>query len=234
MAHLALNNIAFPGNVAFFYSYLFNIAAFDFLPTDDIFDWFFVFKSSEPVTARFEALGYETKYFVKNMGTVFIVGVIFAILLPLTLFLYVLNAIVNISVTEKVANWMYRMVCWNPILRFLIESYIFIAISCCINLTEFTFGDSGSRASSISTVVGMILIILLPFFVLYVMHTKFAKLKNKQVKSKFGAIYESLDLDKGRAVILVRLFYFARRLMISFTVIFLKDYPIYQIYCMNF
>ena len=115
------------------------------------------------------------------MGTLFIVGVIFAILLVLTLFLYVLNAIVNISVTEKVANRMYRMVCWNPILRFLIESYIFIAISCCINLTEFTFGDSGSRASSISTVVGMILIILLPFFVLYVMHTKFAKLKNKQV-----------------------------------------------------
>jgi len=220
--------------VAFLYSYLLNIAAFDVLPTDDIFDWFFEFKSSEPVTEKFGALGYETKYFVKNMGTVFIVGVIFVILLVLTLFLHVLNKIVNISVTEKVANWMYRMVCWNPILRLLIESYIFIALSCCINLTEFTFGDSGSRASSISTVVGLILIILLPFFVLYFMHKKFAKLKNKQVKSKFGAMYEGLDLDKGRSVILVRLFYFGRRLMISFTVTYLRDYPVFQIFSMNF
>ena len=173
MVHLSLNNIAFPGNVAFFYSYLLNIAGFDFLPTDNIFDWLFEFKSSEPLTARFETIGYETTYFVKNMGTMFIFGVIFAILLVLTLFLYVLNAIVNISVTEKVANRMYRMVCWNPILRFLIESYIFIAISCCINLTEFTFADSGSRVSSISTIVGVILVILLPLFVLYFMHTRF-------------------------------------------------------------
>ena len=234
MVHSALNNIAIPGNVAFLYSYLLNIASFDFLPTDDIFDWFFVFKSSEPVTEKFGALGYETNYFVKNMGTVFIVGVILAILLVVTLFLYVLNAIFNLSVTEKVANRMYRMVCWNPILRFLIESYMLIALSCCINLTEFTFGDSGSRASSISTVVGMILIIFLPFFVLYFMHKKFAELNNEEVKSRFGAIYEGLDLDKGRAVILVRLFFFFRRLMISLTVTYLMDYPVFQIMSMNF
>jgi len=234
MVHSALNNIAFPGNVAFLYSYLLKIASFDFLPTDDIYDWLFEFKSSEPVTEKFGALGYETKYFVKNMGTVFIVGVILAILLVLTLFLYVLNAIFNLSVTDKVANWMYRMVCWNQILRFLIESYMLIALSCCINLTEFTFGDSGSRASSISTVVGMILIIFLPFFVLYFMHKKFAELNNEEVKSRFGAIYEGLDLDKGRAVILVRLFFFFRRLMISLTVTYLMDYPVFQIMSMNF
>jgi len=234
VVHSALNNIEYPGNVAFFYSYLLNIAAFDVFPTDDIFDWFFIFKPSEPVTARFGALGYETKYFVKNMGTAFIIGVVFAILLILTLFLYVLNKIVNISVTEKVANWVYRMVCWNPILRFLIESYIFFAISCFINLTEFTFGDSGSRASSISTVVGMIIIIVLPFLVLCFMLLKFAKLKNKQVIAKYGAMYEGLDLDKGRTVILARLFFFFRRLIIGLSVNYLRDYPVFQIFSMNF
>jgi len=41
--HLALNNIAFPGNMAFLYSYMFNIASFDFLPTDDFYEWLFEF-----------------------------------------------------------------------------------------------------------------------------------------------------------------------------------------------
>ena len=58
MVHLSLNDIPLPGNVAFFYSYLLNIASFDVFPTDDIFEWFFEFALSEPVTARFSALGY--------------------------------------------------------------------------------------------------------------------------------------------------------------------------------
>jgi len=66
------------------------------------------------------------------------------------------------------------------------------------------------------------------------MYLKFAKLKNEQVKSKFGEMYASLDLDKGRGVILVRLFFFVRRLVIGWTIIFLRDYPVFQIFSMNF
>jgi len=47
-------------------------------------------------------------------------------------------------------------------------------------------------------------------------------------------MYEGLDLDKGRSVILVRLFYFGRRLVISWTVSYLRDYPVFQIFSMNF
>lgn len=89
---------------------------------------------------------------------------------------------------------------------------MFIAVSSFINLTEFTFGDSGSRASSISTVVGMLIITFLPFIVFYYTHKKFKKLRNKKVQSRFGSMYEGLDLTKGREVILARLFFFVRRI----------------------
>lgn len=51
VVHLALNDISTPGNVAFLYSYLMNIASFDPLPTDEIFELFFEFEHSEPVSA---------------------------------------------------------------------------------------------------------------------------------------------------------------------------------------
>jgi len=51
VVHLALNEVSTPGNVAFLYSYLLNIAAFDPLPTDEIFELFFEFEHSEPVSA---------------------------------------------------------------------------------------------------------------------------------------------------------------------------------------
>lgn len=198
MVHLALNDIAFPGNAAHFYRNLLNVASFDVFPTDDFFDWIFNFKASEPVTARFGALGYETKFFVKNMGTLFIVGVIFVLLLITIPCLKGMNAIVYCSSNERVTDWLQSQLCWNTILRFLIESYILIAISSFINLTELTFSDSGSRASTIGAIVGMVVILLLPFFILYYMFRKFDKLKNKKVISKYGAMYEGLDLDKGR------------------------------------
>lgn len=178
MVHLTLNDIEIPGNVAYFYGYLMQVASFNVFPTDELFDWLFNFKPSEPVTARFEALGYETKYFVKNMGVVFLVGVIFVILLALIPCLKAMNLIHKFSATDKVESWLYKTLCWNLILRFLIESYILIAISSFINVTEMSFGDIGGRVSSISTIFGMIITFLLPIFVFYYTYFKFDKLKN--------------------------------------------------------
>jgi len=66
------------------------------------------------------------------------------------------------------------------------------------------------------------------------MYLKFNKLKNKQVQMKYGAMYDGLDLDKGRVVILVRIFYFIRRICIGLSVCYLRDYPVFQIFSMNF
>ena len=85
LVHLPLFNITFPGNVAFFYSFLLNIAAFDALPTDELFDWMFAAEEKEPISASFGALGYETTYFIRNLGTpfVFFLGLLFLFLLVL-------------------------------------------------------------------------------------------------------------------------------------------------------
>lgn len=47
-------------------------------------------------------------------------------------------------------------------------------------------------------------------------------------------MYHGLDLDKGRAVASVRLFFFVRRIAISLIVNYLGDYPVFQIMCTNF
>ena len=106
MVHLALNDIAFPGNAAFYYSYLLKIAAFDPLPTDDFFEAAWNFPHSEPIGAQFGALGYETKYFAKNMGTPYLLSLIMLVCLSLILCLRGLFKLCNFTCFESAANWL--------------------------------------------------------------------------------------------------------------------------------
>jgi len=64
-------------------------------------------------------------------------------------------------VAEKLKEWL----CWNSVLRYLIESYLLIAFSCFINIREMSYEDSGSVASSWSTYIGLGLLALVPIFV---------------------------------------------------------------------
>jgi len=72
IVHLPLTNIVLPGNAAYFFSFLMNIAAFDIIPTDELFDELFKYENKEPPTIQFGALGYETVYFIRNLGPVFV------------------------------------------------------------------------------------------------------------------------------------------------------------------
>ena len=60
-----------PANAALVYGFVMKIASFDLLPTDTFYDTYFRFseKDSGPVNSNFESLGYESLYFLRNMGT---------------------------------------------------------------------------------------------------------------------------------------------------------------------
>ena len=101
---MTLNDIAFPGNAAFYYSYLQKITAFDALPTDDFYDATWNFPHSEPIGAQFGALGFETKYFVKNMGTSYLLLLIVLVCLSLILCLHGLFKLCKFTCIESAAN----------------------------------------------------------------------------------------------------------------------------------
>lgn len=57
------------------------IAAFDIVPTDMIYEDFFGFHKPEPLNDNLEAEGYETTYFIYNVGSIIIPILVFPLLI---------------------------------------------------------------------------------------------------------------------------------------------------------
>ena len=66
-----------PENAAAFFGFLFPIAAFDILQTDPFWLYVLNVKPPEGLSPNFVAVGFETTYFLNNMGTMFFIVLIF-------------------------------------------------------------------------------------------------------------------------------------------------------------
>lgn len=76
---LPLFNLATPANTQMFFGYLMQIAAFDMLPVDYLYD-LYIEDTPDPLNNNFEAEGYETTYIIYNLGSLIIAVVSWPIL----------------------------------------------------------------------------------------------------------------------------------------------------------
>lgn len=60
------------------------IANFDILPVDRIWEAIFYMPASYPLEARYQAVGIETTQFVANMGSLFIICLLISLLVIIT------------------------------------------------------------------------------------------------------------------------------------------------------
>ena len=72
---LPMFNQQIPANAGLFYGFIMDVASFDLLPTELIYDAYFNLKdeASDSVNSNFESLGYSSMYFLRNMGTLMLV-----------------------------------------------------------------------------------------------------------------------------------------------------------------
>jgi len=81
--------IQFPVNASMFFGSLLQVAAFDFIPTDSMFIYIFdIDMESSVVSENFSYLGYETRQFLYNAGSLSLVIFMF---LPFLLFVFLVG-----------------------------------------------------------------------------------------------------------------------------------------------
>ena len=68
MVHMMLVKVQVPANATIFYGVLLQVAAFDFVPTDEIYMYLFKIDDT-PISTNFNMLGYETLQFLYNSGS---------------------------------------------------------------------------------------------------------------------------------------------------------------------
>lgn len=84
---MPLFQISMPSNAGLFFKQVMEIAAFDFYDFTDIILDLFEIEATDPIDNNFEAVGFESQYFLINMGTMVIFCMIYVMCLLVAPFL---------------------------------------------------------------------------------------------------------------------------------------------------
>ena len=117
---IPLFKINLPGNAGAFFNYLMQIAAFDVVPTDDIFTAVFMTDAPDALNDNFETVGFETTQFMYNLGSLAFALASFPILALIAL---VLNLFKNNAAAIIRARKIEKGIYWNSTIRVILESY---------------------------------------------------------------------------------------------------------------
>jgi len=61
--------VTLPDNAGSFFNFLMKIAAFDIIPTDELFGYMFNTEPPDAITENFDTVGFSTTYFLYNLGS---------------------------------------------------------------------------------------------------------------------------------------------------------------------
>jgi|LauGreDrversion4_2_1035121.scaffolds.fasta_scaffold248766_2 hypothetical protein len=115
-------------------------------------------EDDEALNPYFDNLGMSSKYSIRNMGSTFIFFIGYLFLYLLLLISYCLNM-------KKVYGYLKSILIWNGGLRFLIQQYLSIFLSSCINLSTINMKSNGDAVSTITALTIFFLCLALPYII---------------------------------------------------------------------
>lgn len=242
VVHLILVNLACPSNAMFFYGILLKIVAFDVLPVDDYYDEAFELQESEAINPTFDNIGYESMYYVRNLGSMFLtfllipIGVI--VLWPLKL------CFKNHKVLQRRQKFIDG-VFWNGTILFFFENCMVLIVSASTNIllllsvnTDVQMYSTGEFIQTWAGMLTLAVVLLLPFFVLgffLINFTDKVQQREERFMSKYVALVADMHLERaGKLSLLHVLYQQLYRVGVSLSVVFLTSLPFWTLVVFNF
>ena len=111
---------------------------------------------------------------------------------------------------------------WNMPIRVILSSYSILSLSALMTLHSHSWQTFGQKIDTMMGFTGLAVTILFPIAVLYLMIKHFPNFDTKNIKLRFGSLYEGL-LTSNHWVIAFRFWFILRRLILAINVIFVKD-----------
>ena len=151
------------------------------------------------MTRNFELTGYESVYFIRNLGSLYLLFI-------LTFIALLLLAATSCSQNAKVQE--YRQIVkdklfWNGVLSFIEANYLTICVCFCLNMAvlyDETTPDrhAGSVFSLITAIASEAVLFCLPIFVGVYVSWNIDKIYecDFDFKQKFGVVFEELNVKR--------------------------------------
>ena len=129
---LPLVDASMPANAGQVFKQLTKIAAFDVVETSDFVDELLSIEPTDPLSVNLESLGFETQWFINNVGSFFIYQLLCFVSVLVFLLVYAFN--VATGCASRLRSKISDMIFWNKLNQAIFESILIVAICCFISL----------------------------------------------------------------------------------------------------
>ena len=196
---------------------LMQIAAFDAIPTDDIYDdVVFGPQEGDPINPDFESVGFESIWTIPNLGSLGL----YILLLPVFYLMYYMSSVCKQFRAVHTRREKYRKTLfWSILIRMTIESYTITAICCMIGLENIGNSSFYVQLNSWVTIILFVLILIFPVWGYFLMMCNQRRLIFKE--EKFGEYWAEMNVSSSVTHFIF--FSFLRRLLLAYTVVFLRN-----------
>ena len=191
---LPLFNIEMPANAQIFFGFIMEIASFDILPMQKFYDKYLPTPDwDEPLNDKFNNLGFQSTFFLNNMGTMVIGLAMIPLLSALLLVLQLLSRFS--SKIAKFKNKLYASLFWSQQIILLFESFAMLCMCAFINVIHLTYESKCEVVNSVLTITFMVVCCALPLIICVFLLVNFKSLGEVAMKIKYGELTKELDLS---------------------------------------
>ena len=179
-------------------------------------------------TDKFDRMDYGSVFTVMNMGTVFIIFLYYVLLY--TIYPCAESCGRHVKCGKKVAKGLRKMLFWNHAIVFLQEGLLEILIVTAINFiyiheAEAPWANWNLVLTNVVSIVLTVGIAILILFTVFYLWPKGALIRRKRYRKRYGSVYSMIKVKRSDYAMLYPIFFFVRRILLVFAVVFMLDYP---------
>lgn len=212
--------LALPANAAIFFKFVMEIAAFDLIPTDILYEWAFGWDdTTDSINTNFEDEGFGSTLFLFNIGSILLLCILW---IPFLLLHMCCACFIKFFCCGRQDRcWpdrRYKLrncVFWTHPALTLYESYFVICLCTFINLAYVSVGSPQEQFSYVLTTIFLAVCFGYPIVLLIYLCHNYDRLRLKSYKARCGAMFERLDLKKGRLVLIAPVWFLLRRFILA-------------------
>ena len=210
------------------FNQIYMIAAFNIINVDSITEYianlFGLKVSSEGVSPRLQAMGFESSNTIMNLGLVFIFFLVSGFMLLAWCLLKALSKI-NCRKQEKIRQWersLYNKLFWNFFLRLFLETYIDQAFVQALKIRNLKFSPRSEAVSTIFAFLIIAALVLSPLILWCCLLKNKKRLGLQSVKDKYEAAYEDVRYRHSFALAYSTIFMLKRLFFATFIMVIEK------------
>ena len=131
-------------------------------------------EQTDPINERYEASGLESKYFINNLGTFYLILFVYFFLVLVWYIVNFIRKYKDCKCLKRLDKKLHKRLFWNGLLAVVFESYLMVSLCAFIAIqNSLSFDAFGQSFQSVSLIVIMTVYITMPMVVLLVVVVKF-------------------------------------------------------------